>query len=127
MLTPYGSVLGADIGRSGVPLFSMGFGGLETFVPPGATEDAPSVAANSRKRKLRPSGFAGGVYTKAVKTRVVQDITEAPGVRRSARSAGNTIDNRGGVVRTFPGAAMIATNSGRNAGSELQNPYVNFL
>ena len=130
MPTPYEKQRAENIQRNIQILLDLGVDELKTYVPPKTTKKEVAPAAKSRKRKSPPQDAEDGneSNTKVLKTRAAEGITDASGVRRSARNAGKVIDYKKEVVRTFPEAvslaARVALDSDRkNALERRHNPY----
>lgn len=129
MPTPYEKARVENIERNRELLRSLGLDELKTFVPPKTVKEAPT--AKSRKRKsppLQDTKDGDESNAKVSKTRAAQDITDASGVRRSARNAGKFIDYKSEVVKTFPEVISTAAKSGGKSTSERRhNPYVDLF
>ena len=131
MPTPYEKRRDENIQRNKELLLALELEELKAYVPPKTTKKDLVPAAKSRKRKSPPQDAEGEneSNTKVLKTRAAEGITDASGVRRSARNAGKVVDYKSEVVKTFPEAishaAKVALESDRkNALERRHDPYV---
>ena len=132
MPTPYERQRAENLKKNKALLQELGLDELKMYVPPKTAKKDIAPTAKSRKRKSPPpqdEKGENGSNAKALKTRAAEDITNASGMRRSARNAGKVVDYKSETVKTLPEvishAAKIAENAGGKRSLErLHTPYV---
>ena len=131
MPTPYEKQRLDNIQRNREMLLALGLDELKKYVPPKATKKDVAAVAKSRKRKSPPQDAEDESESngKVLKTRTAQSITDASGVRRSARNTGRVVDYKSEVVKTFPEAISLAAkvalaSDRKNTLERRHNPYV---
>ncbi|KAF9643648.1 hypothetical protein BDM02DRAFT_3104129 [Thelephora ganbajun] len=118
MPTPYEKARDDNIKRNRETLLALGLDELKTYIPPKTAKKDVAPTAKSRKRKspsLQDSKEEDESGAKVLRTHATQDITNASGVRRSARNAGKTVDYKSEVIKTLPEVISTAAKNAQNS------------